>query len=131
MTARLENKEFKKFIKPIRMKYKNEYYEILASSIKFLIKKYKVRLVDGKLNEIYVDGEHPNSDPLTNQFCIPDELRFKMWDESLMREAEYHMAFYNLDDCYFEPEAIIGQLLVEKMNIVGGIKTYDRTKTKG
>jgi hypothetical protein len=112
--------KYKKTIKPIRAKYKGEYYMIKKSSLPLAVRGYQVRLFKNKLHDLEIEGNHPNAEPVTHSFCLPKSLYFKEWNDNLRKMIEFQMAFYNLDDCYFNAEQLMGEcLFVEKMNTRG------------
>jgi len=95
--------ETKKVIVPKKMIYRNSLFRITDIDPKYVIRKYTVRLVDGKIDSVYLDSIHPNSDPDTNEFCIPFELRNLPLNEQSIEYIEHMINIFNLDNCYFTP----------------------------
>jgi len=95
--------EIRKVIVPKKMIYRNSLSRITDIDPKYVMRKYIVRLIDGKIDSVYLDCVHPNSDPDTNQFCIPYELRNLPLDEQTIEYIEHMIGIFNLDNCYFTP----------------------------
>ena len=62
-------------------------------------------LTDGRnrIKEIKLKQKHPNCDPETNIFCIPDYLRNVVLDKNIFKIITILISTYNLDNCYFTP----------------------------
>jgi hypothetical protein len=88
---------------PKRMIYQNKLYKIKKFDKKYIIKGYRVDLIDGKLFNIIIDGVHPNADPITNDFCLPDSLYDKEFDKKTRHVIENMLRTFNVDACYFTP----------------------------
>lgn len=87
---------------PSRLIYRKEIYSITHIKNEYIIKTYKVFEVDGKVNRIYLESKHPNCDPKTNEFCLPEELKNQKL-KKVKKSIEYFLTTFNLDDCYFVP----------------------------
>lgn len=69
----------------------------------FVIRGYNI-LCDGRnLYRVYLQGDHPNQDPKSKEFCIPNMLKKKEISKDLILHLERSIRTYNLDDCYFSP----------------------------
>ena len=88
---------------PQRMIYNNKLYNIKRVAERYIIKGYRVDLIDGKIFNIIIDGVHPNADPNTNDFCIPDSLYDKEFDKEAQYIIENMLRTFNIDACYFTP----------------------------
>lgn len=93
----------RKVIVPKKMFYKRRLYKITDIDKKYVIREYVVRLFDGKINAVFIDAPHPNSDPSTNEFCIPHKLRKLTLDTETKKFLEEMLNVFNIDFCYFAP----------------------------
>lgn len=99
----IEEVETRKVIVPKRMVYRRELYRIVGIDPKFVIRKYTVRLFDNKVESVFLDAPHPNSDPTTGEFCIPGELRELTFNSKTREFLEHLFNVFNIDNCYFTP----------------------------
>jgi len=88
---------------PSQMIYKSELYRICDIKDKYIIRKYKVLIEDEKIYEAFIDAFHPNSDPSTGEFCIPNDLKQCNFDNICQSILENIFITFNIDDCYFTP----------------------------
>lgn len=95
--------ETKKIIVPKRMVYRRELYRIVDIDPKFVIRNYTIRLFDNKIESVFLDAPHPNSDPTTGEFCIPNELRELTLNSETREFIEHLFNVFNIDNCYFTP----------------------------
>jgi len=96
-------KKINAFIRPKKIIFKNQLYEILQLPFKYNIKGYTIKLCDNKIESVLIDSPHPNVEPQTGELCIPNILRkHKITKES--KSMIYSILYcFNLDDCYFTP----------------------------
>jgi hypothetical protein len=71
---------------------------------RYLIKGYVVETLNGYIDNVFVSSPHPNCDPNTNKFCIPNILRKRKFDKQTAKIIEMILITYNLDNCYFKPK---------------------------
>jgi len=96
--------EIKEEIVPNRLIYKKRSYVIKRVANKFKIKGIKIYFTQsGKLEKVIINGEHPNSNPETGEFCLPENLIFREADSMVLPTIESVLRTFNLDDCYFQP----------------------------
>jgi len=88
---------------PRQLIFKNQIHEITNLDRKFVIKDYKIKTVDGKLDMIILNNPHPNANPKTGEFCIPHKLRQLDVDKKTLNMIKSMLCCFNLDDCYFTP----------------------------
>jgi len=88
-------------IKPSRIIYQNKMYNIISIDSNHVINKYIIHLNKNKIDNVSIDADHPNSDPRTDIFCLPNEFYKHSISEKLIENIEVLMATYNLDNCYF------------------------------
>jgi hypothetical protein len=88
---------------PTKLIFKSTMYRITSIDKKYIIDGYDLDVVDGKVDEIYIKSPHPNADPDTGLFCIPDSLREFDFDNKVTETINLMLSCFNLDDCYFTP----------------------------
>ena len=84
---------FKKIIVPTRVVYQNSIRIITRINLDFVINGYSIYLdEESRLEKVIVNGKHPNSNPDTNEFCIPssasinnDSLHKKLLTYNIVR----------------------------------------------
>ena len=99
----IETQTIRELQTPYKMIYKNEIYELLKFDRKFVIKGFKVKTVNGKIDSVYINSPHPNAKPRTGEFCIPHKLRQLELNENTLTMIKSMLCCFNLDDCYFTP----------------------------
>lgn len=96
---------FKKTVVPTRVIYGYSIRLITKINLDFVINGYSIYLdEESRLEKVIINGKHPNSDPDTNEFCIPIPFKnmFKI-TKSYRKRLEGMMATFNMNDCYFSP----------------------------
>lgn len=99
----LKRIKVRNLIVPRRLIFKNEFYKILDYPNKYVVKGYTVVLVDNKIDEIEIGDSHPNANPRTGEFCIPNTLRNFPLNDETKKIIHNILSCFNLDDCYFTP----------------------------
>jgi len=100
---KIKNHSIMEVYVPKKLIFKNEIYEILNISPKFIINGYKVKTVNGKIDIVTLPCPHPNANPRTGEFCIPSNLRDLDLNKNTIKMIESMLSCFNLDDCYFTP----------------------------
>ena len=100
---KIKKETINKILVPEKMIYNRKVYKITGLESKYIIKKYTVKTVNGKIDSVYLDSLHPNCDPDTKQFCIPNILRQQKFNKKIQPILENIIITFNLDDCYFKP----------------------------
>lgn len=88
---------------PNLMIYKNEFYDIKTIDKELVINGYELVVRKNKLKKVYLNNPHPNCNPMSNEFCLPDDLADKELSSDLIEMIEYLIKIYNIDSCYFSP----------------------------
>lgn len=100
---KIKEKTISKILVPERLVHNKRVCKITGLESKYIIKKYTVKIVNGKIDSVYLDSVHPNCDPNTKQFCIPNILRQQKFNKKTQPILENIIITFNLDDCYFKP----------------------------
>lgn len=95
--------ESKNTIIPNIMIYKNEIYDIESIDESLVINGYTLEVRKNKLLKVYLNNIHPNCNPETLEFCLPDDLIEIEFSEKIVDMIEYLIKIYNIDSCYFSP----------------------------
>ena len=100
---RIKEEIISKILVPERVIHNGKVYKLTNLGSKYIIKKYTVKTVNKKIDMVYLNSIHPNCDPNTNEFCIPNILRQHKFTKKTQRMLEQILTTFNLDDCYFKP----------------------------
>lgn len=99
----IEKLKVEKSIGPQKIIHNGDVYQIVNYPQKYFISDYKITLINGKIHNVYVNGKHPNAEPSTGKFCIPNDLRKVDFNKNVQKLLEIIIAQYNLNNCYFTP----------------------------
>jgi len=69
----------------------------------YIIKGYEITIENGKLIKVTFDAKHPNRDPDTSEYCIPEVLKRTVAGVEIIPQLELCMRTYQLENCYFLP----------------------------
>lgn len=100
---KIENHKIKNLHVPKKIIYNGTIHEIINLNNKFVIKGYTIKTVDKKIDSIILNNPHPNANPKTGEFCIPNNLRQNCLNKTTLKIIECMLCCFNLDDCYFTP----------------------------
>ena len=80
-------------------------YEITLNSDKYVIKKIVVFINrDNKIEKLFIlDGIHPNCNPKTKEFCIPNSIKQIQFDKNSLEIIENTIKIFNFDSAFFQP----------------------------
>jgi len=95
--------QVQKPIAPKKIIHNGDVYNILKYPDKYFIKGYKITLLNGKIYNVHINGAHPNAEPSTGKFCIPNDLRKIDFNANIKKMLEIIMSQHNLNNCYFTP----------------------------
>lgn len=98
----------KKFINkifvPKRLIYKSKLYRITKLiNTNYILEGYTIELLDGKIFDVIINNIHPNADPSTGEFCLPDIMYEKDLTDERKLAIENILQTFNVDSCYFTP----------------------------
>jgi hypothetical protein len=99
----LKKVEVRKFIEPQKIIHNGNIYSITDHPAKYLIRGYRLTLIDGRIDNVHIRGKHPNAQPSTGKFCIPNELRKLPYNHYTQKVLETILGQFNLNNCYFTP----------------------------
>ena len=99
----LKKIEVRKTIGPQKIIHNGEVYQIIKYPRKYFIRGYKLTLINGKLDNVHINAEHPNAKPGTGKFCIPNELKKMPFNNNTQQLLETILSQFNLNNCYFTP----------------------------
>jgi hypothetical protein len=116
------NHEIKEFVIPRKLIFKNELFNITHLSKKFEIEGYIVKTVNDKIDMVILNNPHPNANPKSGEFCIPNSLRKHKLTEASNAMILSMLNCFNLDDCYFTPW---DEIQYERQEVLGAWKKKD------
>ncbi len=99
----IQKVDVRKPIGPKKIVHNGEVFQILSYPKKYFIKGYKITLVNGRIDNVHINGSHPNAQPHTGKFCIPNTLRKMDFNDDTQELLETILSQYNLNNCYFTP----------------------------
>lgn len=88
---------------PKKMIYENKLYRITSFNRKYHINSYTIKVINNKLEELYIEGYHPNAKPKNNEFCIPHTIMGVDYSELEDNVIENILTTFNIDYCYYTP----------------------------
>ena len=97
---------------PKRMIYEKKLYKIKMFDRKYNIRSYTIKLINNKIEELYIDGYHPNAKINNGEFCTPKLLRQKDYSKIDKNVIENILTTFDIDDCYYTPW---GEIIYEEM----------------
>jgi hypothetical protein len=118
----IKNHEIKEYVKPRKLIFRNEIYDIIKLPMKFDIAGYVVKTVNGKIDMVILNNPHPNAIPSTGEFCIPQNLRKYELTSNSKNMITSMLLCFNLDDCYFTPW---DEIEYKKQEVTGTWKKKD------
>jgi hypothetical protein len=95
--------KIRKPIAPQKIIHNGDIYQIIDYPYEYFIKGYKITLMDGRIDDVHINGKHPNAQPGTGEFCLPNELRKIPFNSKTKQFLETILSQYNLNNCYFTP----------------------------
>ena len=89
---------------PKKLIYQSKLYKITKLiNTNYIVKGYTIELLDGKIFDVIIKNIHPNADPTTGEFCLPDLMYEKELTEERKLAIENMICTFNVDSCYFTP----------------------------
>jgi len=90
---------------PNRLIFKKGVKTITDVHPKFIVNEYIIEYGEGNLlsRVLLVDAHHPNCNPKTKEFCLPDNLKCKESDPSLIPIIESLIRTFNFESSYYQP----------------------------
>lgn len=85
---------------PNRLIYNKKSFNICEIDSDCIIERYFVYTIDDKIEKVTLESDHPNCDPDTGIFCIPDRLYNKEINSEMLDLIEKMFETFNLDNCY-------------------------------
>lgn len=88
---------------PNRVIQNRNVYEITRLDPQYYINGFMVTTENGFVHLITLFGYHPNRNPDTNLYCLPDYKKGVLYNESYFERLLTNIKTWYLDDCYFRP----------------------------
>jgi len=90
-------------ITPTRMIKNKNVYEITYLHPQFFINGFMVMTEQNFVSNITLFGYHPNRDPDTCLYCLPDYKKGVKFDQKYFEMLLTNIKTYYLDDCFYTP----------------------------
>ena len=90
-------------ITPTRMIKNKQAYEITYLHPQFFINGFMVTTEQDLVRHITLFGYHPNRDPATNLYCLPNYKKGVKYDGKYYEMLLTNIKTYYLDDCFYTP----------------------------
>jgi hypothetical protein len=89
-------------IYPSKVRIYGKLYSVEPRSEEVKIKKITLYLDRAnRLTKVVVDTKvHPNCDPRTKEFCLPEEVKKLEYNETLVKLVGSLLSVWNLDNCF-------------------------------
>jgi len=88
-------------------------YNITFLDEQYYLDGFEISTENDKVMNVRVFGFHPNCDPNTDNFCLPDFKKGTFFTEDYLKLILTNIQTYYLDNCFFNPTG--KQLRYEKM----------------
>lgn len=88
---------------PNRMVKDKNVFEITYLNPMFYINGFLVMTENDMVRTITLFGYHPNRDPKTNLYCLPDYKKGVKYDQVYFERLLTNIKTYYLDDCFYTP----------------------------
>jgi hypothetical protein len=94
-------------IVPNKLICNNSLYNISLNSDKYFIKRVIILINENNIiSKIMIldgDGIHPNCDPETKEFCLPDSIKCMELNDNTLEIIENTIKIFNFDSAFFQP----------------------------
>lgn len=103
-------------IKPNRVIKNQNVYEITYIDPIFIMSGFVVMTENRYIQNILLFGYHPNRDPKTSLYCLPERKKQVDFTEQYFKLLLTNLKTYYLDDCFYTPS--LSQLKYKKMKSI-------------
>lgn len=103
-------------IKPNRVIKNKNVYEITYIDPIFIMSGFVVMTENRHIQNILLFGYHPNRDPNTSLYCLPERKKQVDFTEQYFKLLITNLKTYYLDDCFYTPS--LSQLKYKKMKSI-------------
>ena len=93
-------------ITPNRMISNKNVYEITHLDPLFILNGFLVITENDMVKNIILLGHHPNRDPDTHLYCLPDLKKNVKYDSRYYENLVTSIKTYYLDNCFFKPTKV-------------------------
>lgn len=103
-------------IKPNRVIKDKNVYEITYIDPIFIMSGFVVMTENRYIQNILLFGFHPNRDPNTSLYCLPERKKQVDFTKQYFKLLLMNLKTYYLDDCFYTPS--LSQLKYKKMKSI-------------
>jgi hypothetical protein len=100
---------FQKKIYPNKLICNETMYDVYVVDKRYIISEFDVILdKDKKIDKVIITkGKHPNCDPQTGEFCIPEYLRELQFTQKSFTMIKEMFKIFNFESAYYLPWSAI------------------------
>lgn len=89
---------------PDKMFFDGRKFIITEVDQEFIIKEYYLYFDDDKrVQKLFLPHKHPNCDPETNLFCLPEFVKKIPFSKEMKCMIHCWLGSFNLENCYYMP----------------------------
>ncbi len=92
-----------KLIIPKKLIFEDNVYYITKVDKILIIKSYILELINSKIIRLFLNVKHPNCDPSTNLFCLPEYFINSKITKQRLLLIENLLETYNMNNCFWSP----------------------------
>lgn len=81
-------------------------YRISNIPYYYIINRIRICTIHNKIMIVYLDTIHPNANPISLKYCLPEIMIESYLNESSLYLLKNFIERYNLHSCYFTPKDI-------------------------
>lgn len=99
-------KKINKIISPDILIVNSKSRKIKIINKSYIIEQFEIHLnqKDNRIKKIYITkGEHPNCDPLTNEFCMPEYFKYLELNDNVLDKIINMLKIFNFESAYTRP----------------------------
>ena len=93
----------KEMIFPDKLIYDHSFYKIKVTDPDYVINGFQVYTEENKIQKIKLNCSHPNCNPNTKEFCIPDCVKNLEINEESLKTIISMLKLFNFDNSYYQP----------------------------
>jgi len=95
---------FRRKIIPDKLICISNFYKIILIDSEYIINKFEVYVDETRRVKkiLIVNGKHPNCDPETNIFCLPDSIKDRIINVDLINIIVETLKIFNYNSSYYQ-----------------------------
>lgn len=94
---------YKETISPDKLIYDSNFYNIEITDFNYIINGFHIYTKKNKIQNIKLNCSHPNCNPKTKEFCIPDFIKDLEVTKESIQIIINMLKLFNFDNSYYQP----------------------------